>query len=265
MYPLCRAALLRSRGQLSHSLAWTTTHTSRRPFDTVVSDETTGADTHDDTGVDGVRLGADEAGKGPVLGPMVAGAVRADPAVLPADVDDSKRLSASRREMLAAELRADDRIAIATAAVAVDEIDDPETDMNGLTVTAQVRALAAVAQSGDDAVVDAGDTSEARFGRRVADGLDDVTVHATHRADEHDPVVAAASVLAKVERDRRIEAVDARHDQPVGSGYPSDQTTRAFLADYVDREGELPSAARASWQTATDVLDAAAQSGLDEF
>ena len=219
----------------------------------------------DDARVDGVRLGADEAGKGPVLGPLVAGAVRADPAVVPADVDDSKRLSASRRASLAAEMRADDRIATATAAVEVDEIDDPETDMNRLTVAAQVRALAAVARPGDDAVVDAGDTSEARFGRRVADGLDDVTVHAAHRADEHDPVVAAASVLAKVDRDRRIEAIDARHDQSVGSGYPSDQTTRTFLADYVDREGELPPAARTSWQTAADVLDAAAQSGLDEF
>ncbi|ERH11875.1 MAG: ribonuclease H, archaeal HII subfamily [halophilic archaeon J07HB67] len=196
---------------------------------------------------------------------MVAGAVRADPAVLPTGVDDSKRLSAARREALAAELRDDDRIATATARVSVDEIDDPETDMNGLTVTAQVRALAAVARPGDDAVVDAGDTSQSRFGRRVADGLDDVTVHATHRADEHDPVVAAASVLAKVDRDRRIDAIDARHDQSVGSGYPSDQTTRGFLADYVDREGELPPAARASWQTATDVLDAAAQSGLDDF
>jgi len=231
----------------------------------VTDDATTERDGADYAVADGVRLGADEAGKGPVLGPMVASAVRADPTVLPEGVDDSKRLTASRRATLAAELRADDQIATATAAVEVEEIDDPETDMNGLTVAVQIRALAAVARAGDEAVVDAGDTSEARFGRRVAAGLDDVTVHATHRADEHDPVVAAASVLAKVDRDRRIEAIDARHDQSVGSGYPGDQTTRAFLADYVDREGELPPAARASWQTATDALDAAAQSGLDDF
>lgn len=196
---------------------------------------------------------------------MVAGAVRAPPAAIPADVDDSKRLSADRRETLAATMADDDRIAAAVAVVGVDEIDDPATDMNGLTVAAQVRALSKLAQSGDTAVVDAGDTSEERFGRRVADGLSDVTVRAAHGADETHPVVAAASVVAKVERDRRVAEIDARHDRPVGSGYPSDQTTRSFLADYVDREGTLPPSARETWQTATDVLTAAEQSGLSEF
>lgn len=196
---------------------------------------------------------------------MVAGAVRAPPAAIPTAVDDSKRLSADRREELAARLADDDRIETAVAVVGVTEIDDPATDMNGLTVAAQVRALSKLARPGDTAVVDAGDTSEDRFGRRVADGLTDVSVRAEHGADETHPVVAAASVVAKVERDRRMAAVADRHDRPVGSGYPSDETTRSFLADYVDREGELPPSARETWQTAADVLDAAAQSGLAEF
>ena len=51
------------------------------------------------------RIGVDEAGKGPVLGPMVAAAVRGDAEELPDGVADSKRLSASRRESLAADLR----------------------------------------------------------------------------------------------------------------------------------------------------------------
>ncbi|MFB6244500.1 MAG: ribonuclease HII [Halobaculum sp.] len=201
---------------------------------------------------------------------MVAGAVRAVSSALPAGIDDSKRLDADERERLAATMRDDDRIETATAAVGTDEIDDPETDMNELTVLAQARALATVARDGDRAVVDAGDVSESRFGRRVtaavaAEGGAEVDVTATHGADERDAVVAAASVLAKVERDRRIAAVDAEHDRDVGSGYPSDPTTRAFLADYVDEHGSLPPAARASWQTAADVLAAAEQSGLDEF
>ncbi len=48
----------------------------------------------------------------------------------------------------------------------------------------------------------------------------------------------------------------------MGSGYPSDPTTRTFLADYVDRHGELPACARRSWSTCDDVLAAASQSTL---
>jgi len=87
-------------------------------------------------------LGADEAGKGPVLGPMVAAAVRGDPAAIPDDVDDSKRLSPARREELDALLRSDDRVAVAVAVVSVDRIDDSATDMNTLTVAGQAAALA---------------------------------------------------------------------------------------------------------------------------
>ncbi len=127
-------------------------------------------------------LGADEAGKGPVLGPMVAGAVRADPAAIPDGVDDSKRLTPARREELDAALRDDDRVAVAVAHVAVERIDAPDTDMNTLTVAGQAEALAQVARDGDDAVVDAGDTSESRFARRVADAVAGGRRHTPARA-----------------------------------------------------------------------------------
>ena len=220
------------------------------------------------------QLGVDEAGKGPVLGPMIAAAVRADVDDLPDGIDDSKRLTASTRESIAAELRESPAVEIGTGVVSTAEIDNPETDMNSLTVAAQVRALSAVATDGDAAFVDAGDVSESRFARRVADGVDSggdtengvaIDVTAEHGADETSRLVGAASVVAKVERDRRIDALDAEYDADVGSGYPSDPTTRDFLADYVDRHGDLPVCARASWATAEDVLTAAEQAGLDEF
>jgi len=211
-------------------------------------------------------FGADEAGKGPVLGSMFAAAVAvADPAALPADVDDSKRIAPERREELAAALRADDRIAVGVAEVPVDRIDDPETDMNTLTVAAQAEALSAVAGDGAAGVVDAGDTSERRFARRVADRVDaDVDVTAEHGADERHAVVGAASVLAKVARDAHVAALAAEYGD-VGSGYPSDPTTREFLADYVAEHGELPDCARRSWSTCEDVLAAHEQSGLADF
>jgi len=216
------------------------------------------------------QIGVDEAGKGPVLGPMIAAAVRIDDeADLPADVADSKRLSESKRESLAAELRESPAVDTAVGVITTDEIDAPETDMNGLTVTAQVRALGDVAGDGDRALVDAGDVSESRFGRRVQEGVGesgvDIDITAEHGADDDSRLVGAASVVAKIERDRRIAAINEEYDAAVGSGYPSDPTTRQFLADYVDHHGELPACARASWSTCEDVLAAAAQSGLGEF
>ncbi|MFC6786512.1 ribonuclease HII [Halobaculum halobium] len=230
-------------------------------------------------------LGADEAGKGPVLGPMVAAAVRADPAAIPEDVDDSKRLSPARRKALDAVLREDDRVAVAVSLVGVDRIDDPGTDMNTLTVAGQAEALAAVARDGDRAVVDAGDVSESRFASRVADAVASgggstdapdggatgvaVEVTAEHGADESYPVVAAASVVAKVERDRVVAELDAEYRargyEGIGSGYPSDPNTREFLREFVAHEGDLPECARTSWSTCDDVLAANEQSALGEF
>jgi ribonuclease HII len=92
----------------------------------------------------------------------------------------------------------------------------------------------------------------------------DLTVRAEHGADAAHDLVAAASVVAKVERDRRIEHVAAEYGE-VGSGYPSDPTTRAFLREYVREHGTLPACARSSWATADDALAAAEQSALDEF
>ena len=215
---------------------------------------------------DAPRVGVDEAGKGPVLGPMVAAAVRASPDALPDGIDDSKRLTPARREDLAARLRADDAVAVGVATVEVDRIDDPATDMNGLTVTAQATAVSAVARRDDRVYADAGDVDAARVGRRVAEGVDvPVEVVAEHGADAARASVAAASVVAKVERDRRVATLSAAYAADVGSGYPSDPATRAFLREYVREHGGLPACARESWSTCDDLLAAAEQAALSEF
>jgi ribonuclease HII len=198
---------------------------------------------------------------------MVAAAVRVDPDDLSTAVDDSKRLTAETRAALAAEIRA---VAdtVGFGIVSTDRIDAPESDMNTLTVDAHAEALAGVAHDGDSVYADAGDVSESRFARRVAAGVDErgvaVDVRAEHGADARYPVVAAASIVAKVERDRRVDALRDEYGD-VGSGYPSDPTTRTFLREYVRDHGVLPGCARASWQTCDDVLSAAEQSALDDF
>jgi len=214
-----------------------------------------------------MRVGVDEAGKGPVVGSMFAAAVRAPTDALPEGVDDSKKLAPARREDLDRRLRADDRVRVAVVEISVERIDG-DTDMNALTVAAHAEALARAAADGDRALVDAGEVDAERFAWRVRDGVPaDIAVRAEHRADETDPLVGAASVVAKVARDAHVAALSERHAAygGVGSGYPSDPDTRAFLREYVRARGHLPECARESWSTCDDVLAAAEQRALDEF
>lgn len=224
-------------------------------------------------------LGVDEAGKGPALGSMFAAAVYCESQeVLPEGIADSKRLDPARREELAATIRADERIAVGVAEITPARIDDPETDMNSLAVTAHAEAIAdAVAdletsRSESDALsclCDACDTDADRFAARVREGCAELlevplAVDARHGADDDSPLVGAASIVAKVERDAHVAAL-AEEYGPVGSGYPSDPNTRDFLEAYVDEHGELPSCARASWSTCRDLLAAAEQTTLGGF
>ncbi|QGN07384.1 ribonuclease HII [Halorhabdus sp. CBA1104] len=223
----------------------------------------TGTDTPEDAEA-GLRAGVDEAGKGPVLGSMFAACVVADPAALPEDVDDSKALSAERRETLAATIR-ERAEAVAVSEITVERIDDPATDMNTLTVAAHAEALSPVASDDLETHLDAGDTNAVRFERRVADRLDtEPDLRAEHGADERYPIVGAASIVAKVERDAHVADLADEYGA-VGSGYPGDETTRAFLESYVDTNGHLPDCARECWQTCQDVLVQADQAALDDF
>jgi ribonuclease HII len=211
-----------------------------------------------------MRLGVDEAGKGPVLGSMFAAAVRADPAALPEGVGDSKDIQPERREELALAIH-EAANAVGLAEIPVERIDSEETDMNDLTVAAHAEALSEVAIDGDEGYVDAGDTNAVRFEGNVADRVGaDVDLRAEHGADETYPIVGAASIVAKVARDAHVARLAAEYGA-VGSGYPSDPDTRQFLREYVLEHDALPECARRSWQTSQDALAAAEQSSLTDF
>lgn len=213
-------------------------------------------------------IGVDEAGRGPVLGSMFVAAVAVPAAsALPDDVRDSKRLTSARRETLAAVIEADAAVRAAAVEVSVDRIDRAPGDLNRLTASAAGRAIGAVVAPDADprVVVDACDPDEERYGRYVAAGLGrDLEIVASHRADETHEAVAAASIIAKERREAHVGALADRFGE-VGSGYPSDPTTRAFLAEYVEDHGRLPPCARTSWETSTDVLGAQTQGTLADF
>ena len=222
------------------------------------------------------RFGVDEAGKGPVFGSMFAAAVWVgESATLPEGIADSKRLTPARRETVAKAIQTTPGIEIAVAEITPDRIDEPTTDMNSLTVEAHARVISDVLEGANSStggtsppsgLCDACDTDADRFARRVSAvcHLEDVTIDARHGADDDSPLVGAASIIAKVERDAHMAALADEYGK-VGSGYPSDRTTQQFLESYLESHGELPPFARRSWSTCKRALAETSQRGLEEF
>ncbi|MHB8606337.1 MAG: ribonuclease HII [Thermoplasmatota archaeon] len=204
--------------------------------------------------VGGALAGADEAGRGPVLGPLVVGAVAcaSDEPLRALGVRDSKQLSPARREALDAEIRRVARVALRV--VPAEELNArmPRENLNEIEVAAFGDALRALAPPGSEGVrvawVDACDVDAARFGARVA-RLAGCAVVSQHKADANHALVAAASIVAKVERDRLIAALAREVGADIGSGYPHDARTIAFLGSWFAERRTLPPFARREWKT----------------
>ncbi|HWG91185.1 MAG TPA: ribonuclease HII [Candidatus Thermoplasmatota archaeon] len=205
--------------------------------------------------------GVDEAGRGPVLGPLVvAGVSVEDEAALAAlGVKDSKKLSPAKRTTLALRIR-EVATRVSIRVVAPSDIDArmARMSLNQLEVEEYGAVLCdLVPPTVTDATcyVDACDTDAARFGVQVGAK---VGAHArmvsAHKADDKYPVVSAASILAKVTRDTLVERLAEEYGCEVGSGYPSDPTTISFLEGYYKKNGALPPCARTSWETCKRLL-----------
>ena len=207
--------------------------------------------------------GIDEAGKGPVLGPMVAAGVLVsdDEDLSSLGIKDSKQLSAKKREVIFEEICASYKTAVVVKSPA--EIDVRECTMNQFTVLLHAEVLRTL--SPDRVYLDACDVNAERFGVNVlsASGID-AEVVSEHKADARYAVVGAASIVAKVTRDRIIDELRLEFGE-IGSGYPSDAKTVAFLKEYIREHGVPPACARKSWQTVTDILSKSAQKNLFDF
>ena len=168
----------------------------------------------------GLVCGVDEAGRGPLAGPVVAAAVIHDPARPVAGLDDSKKLSEKRRNELAAAIRAQ-ALAWAVAEASVEEID--HLNILHATLLAMQRAVAGLAVRPERALVD---------GNRCP--RLDIPVEAVVKGDGKIAAIAAASILAKTERDAGMRVLDATYPQygfARHMGYPTAAHCRA-LQDY---------------------------------
>lgn len=212
-----------------------------------------------------VFCGVDEAGKGAVLGPMVIAAVGCtDPGdLLALGLRDSKQLTPSRRELLYDEIVP--RFPSTVLAIAPGEIDEHRRRMTMNTLLADAHAQVIARLRPAVAYVDACDVVAPRHGRHVAGRLGfRCRVVARHHADETYPVVMAASIVAKVTRDRAIVELTDRYG-PLGSGYPSDEETVAFLLREMQANGRPPLCARWSWETVRSARERLEQASIFDF
>jgi ribonuclease HII len=210
--------------------------------------------------------GVDEAGRGPVIGPLVVAgvAVESDVRLRALNVRDSKKLSPDRREALAPEIEK-----VGTSHVIVipaSDIDVMRAEMSLNDFEARLFASVIDALRPATAYVDAVDVDEIEFKRAILREVSfDVEVVSQHNADELFPVVSAASILAKVRRDAEVRRIEEELGEPIGSGYPSDPSTIAFLEKWIREKGSLPPYTRASWDTARRLLAEARLRKLDDF
>ena len=211
--------------------------------------------------------GCDEAGRGPVFGPMVlCGAMFEQSAldeIKAAGVRDSKLLSPRRREALA------QVIAEKALGVEIVEFSPAEIDQFRLVKKINLNELEAktFAQIIDRlkpklAYFDSPDPNPKLFEQRIRKYLrSEPKLVVENFADRKYVAVAAASILAKVRRDQRIAELRKRYGD-FGSGYSSDPRTITFLERWVREHGKLPEFARKSWETAQRIESEAKQKKL---
>ena len=202
-------------------------------------------------------VGVDDAGRGSVVGPLVIAGVLLDekdlPKLVALGVRDSKRLSPRRREQLAAEIKklALDYHVVMLSPAEIDMVVETGRKLHRLNrLEAQTMAKVIAILKPDVAYVDASDVLADRFKHHIAENLTfKVQVISEHKADVKYPIVSAASIIAKVERDKVISDLQEKYGN-LGCGYATDPNTLEFLENWIRKFGSYPDFVRKSWKPA---------------
>jgi len=216
--------------------------------------------------VSGLKIGVDEAGRGPVIGPLVVCAMcipENDEGVLrEIGARDSKELSPAKRHSISEKILSEAKssgwgVGIVICEAERIDLNSQSSDLNRLEIDLFAEAIEAAADSDFHGTVmaDACDVNEERFTNRLVSRLgsdwSEWTVVSRHGMDSQSVVAGAASILAKVNRDDAISTIEAGIGIRIGSGYPSDPLTREAVRELVS--GELPhECLRWSWSTVSD-------------
>jgi ribonuclease HII len=208
--------------------------------------------------------GVDDAGRGPIIGPLVIAGVLVDEETLPKlvslGVKDSKLLSPRRREQLRKGILevVKEYYVVKLSPAEIDKVVETGTKLNRLN-RLEARAMAEVIRNlkPDIVYVDASDVLADRFGQHIAEEVPfKVQIVSEHKADRTYPVVSAASIIAKVERDSVVAELREKYGD-FGSGYMADPKTVSFLKQWINTHAEYPEFVRKSWKPAKNFKDKA--------
>ncbi|MBI5459272.1 ribonuclease HII [Methanobacterium sp.] len=195
-------------------------------------------------------IGIDEAGRGSVLGPLVVSGVAVEEDRVKylerLGLKDSKKISPKKRIVLSRKIK---RIAechtVHITAHDIDTLRSRDVNLNEIEKIAINRIISESNPS--TCFIDSMDVKPERLTSELETMHSEVRVVAEHKADDRYPIVSAASIIAKVERDRAIQDIRKTYEN-VGSGYPSDPKTIEFLKTISPVE-DLPDFVRSSWAT----------------
>jgi ribonuclease HII len=213
--------------------------------------------------------GVDDAGRGPVIGPLIIAGIAVEEEKIDMlrtlGVKDSKMLLATARTRMSKEIPnlVDEYHVVEIAAAELDRIVNRAPKFQRLNLL-EAKAMAEVIEKlkPDVAYVDSSDTRTERFKNNILDCLSYVPrIVSEHKADINYPVVSAASIIAKVHRDRRIDEIKQEYGD-VGSGYAHDPVTCRFLRDYYREHGDFPPVVRRSWKTLRSIVAGLEQTSL---
>jgi ribonuclease HII len=196
-----------------------------------------------------IICGVDDAGRGSVLGPLVIAGVSIERTKIKylseIGVKDSKQLSPKTREILYKKIIAIvDNYYVARISPKIIDESVYKNQLNHLEAKYMAKVIAKLRP--DSSYVDSCDVNPARFGKEISKLANSGKIFSRHHADSRFAVVSAASIVAKVNRDREIEKLRKKHD--LGSGYPSDPKTMKFIKDWILVHNKTPKFVRKSWK-----------------
>jgi len=219
-----------------------------------------------------IIVGVDEAGRGPVLGPLVLAALAFKEEDIKKlewlGVKDSKLLSSQVREELFDRLREivhDFRIEVIEPDAIDLSVNAEETNLNWLEAETSARLVSELQP--DLIILDCPSPNTAAYRdyvlQRLSEGVrKQAELKAEHKADVNYLVVGAASIIAKVIRDRTIDKIKTDIGLDFGSGYLTDPKTQDFLKNHHEQYAHL---FRKSWKSYKNVEEEKKQKSLTEF
>jgi len=199
--------------------------------------------------VEGVIIcGVDEAGRGPMIGPLVVAGIAIEKSKIKKlaelGVRDSKKLTPLAREKMYKKItRIVDDYAVSKITPKQIDIHVLKHQLNHLEAIQMAKIIKKLQPA--VSYVDSCDVNAARFGQVLAKLAKTGKIKSYHHADSRFLVVSTASIIAKVTRDRAIAKLNK--DFEIGSGYPSDAKSVQFVRDWFGKHGQMPDFIRKSW------------------